>query len=157
LAPRQRPLGAALVRAHQLSRGRRVREGQVGELLRRAGLRAMKATPELREAIRANLAALARHTFEIADRRRAAVAILLSPVDGVLTYALTRRAPTLRRNPGNYALPGGGLEPGEDAIDAAIREAAEELGVLMTRAQALGLLDDFITLGGHHVTPVVLW
>ena len=47
-----------------------------------------------------------------------------------------------------------GIQAGEDAIDAAVRETHEELGVALTRADALGLLDDFITLGGHLVTPV---
>jgi len=82
---------------------------------------------------------------------------VLSPVDGALTFILTRRALTMRRGAGNYALPGGNFEPGEDGIAAAVRETHEELGVTVTRADALGLLDDFITLGGHVVTPVVLW
>jgi 8-oxo-dGTP pyrophosphatase MutT (NUDIX family) len=85
------------------------------------------------------------------------VALLISPLDDVLTYALTRRALTLRRGAGNYALPGGNFEPGEDAIDAAVRESNEELGLRLERASALGMLDDFLTLGGHVVTPVVLW
>jgi ADP-ribose pyrophosphatase YjhB (NUDIX family) len=85
------------------------------------------------------------------------VAILLSPLDGELTYVLTRRALTMRRGAGNYALPGGAFEPGEDAVAAAVRETAEELGVIIEHAASLGLLDDFVTLGGHLVTPVVLW
>ncbi|HZZ35554.1 MAG TPA: CoA pyrophosphatase [Caulobacteraceae bacterium] len=112
---------------------------------------------ELRARIAANLAAFDRRAIDEAGHRRAAVAILISPFEEALAYVLTRRAPTLRSSTGNYALPGGALEPGEDAIDGAIRETAEEIGVTMARADALGLLDDFITLGGHVVTPVVLW
>lgn len=63
----------------------------------------------------------------------------------------------MRRNAGNYALPGGNLEPGETAEEAARREMAEELGVSLPPEAALGLLDDFVTLGGHRVTPVALW
>jgi 8-oxo-dGTP pyrophosphatase MutT (NUDIX family) len=112
----------------------------------------------LRARIAANLAAHERLVMDGEGLRRAAVAILVSPdPEGAPAYVLTRRAPTLRRNSGNYALPGGSLDPGEDAIDAALRETAEELGVQLTRAHALGLLDDFRTLGGHLVTPVVLW
>jgi 8-oxo-dGTP pyrophosphatase MutT (NUDIX family) len=70
---------------------------------------------------------------------------------------LTRRALTLRRGAGNYALPGGAVDPGEDAIAAALRETAEELGLVLSREAALGLLDDFVTLSGFVVTPVVLW
>jgi 8-oxo-dGTP pyrophosphatase MutT (NUDIX family) len=112
---------------------------------------------DVRESITANLATFARLAVDRADLRRAAVAILLSPREGALTYVLTRRAAGLRRGAGNYALPGGGLEPGEDVVAAAIRETAEELGVVVGRDDALGLLDDFVTLTGHVVTPVVLW
>jgi 8-oxo-dGTP pyrophosphatase MutT (NUDIX family) len=111
----------------------------------------------LKARIVANLAAFPRIALPPEDRRRAAVAILLSPVDGAPTFALTRRALTMRRGAGNYALPGGNFEPGEDAVEAAVRETAEELGVVLGADPALGLLDDFHTLGGHVVTPVVLW
>jgi 8-oxo-dGTP pyrophosphatase MutT (NUDIX family) len=112
---------------------------------------------DLKAQIAANLADFARRAIARTDLRRAAVAVLLSPHEGRTTYVLTRRALTLRRGAGNYALPGGNFETDEDAIGAAIRETAEELGVALAREAALGLLDDFITLGGHVVTPVVLW
>lgn len=110
-----------------------------------------------RDTIAANLAAFPRRALDPTGRRRAAVAIVLSAKDGELTYLLTRRALTMRRGAGNYALPGGNLEPGEDAITGAIRETSEELGVAITPGEALGMLDDFLTLGGHVVTPVVFW
>ena len=105
----------------------------------------------------ANLADFPRIGLDTTGYRRAAVAIVLSLRRGKLTYILTRRALTMRRGAGNYALPGGGLDPGEDAIDGARRETLEELGVRLEREAALGLLDDFVTLGGHVVTPVVFW
>ncbi len=114
------------------------------------------AVQALQTRIAANLKGFERHVIDPTGHRRAAVALLISPLDGVLTYALTRRALTLRRGAGNYALPGGNFEPGESAVDAAVRESNEELGVRLTRDCALGLLDDFLTLGGHVVTPVVL-
>ena len=111
----------------------------------------------LKDRIIANLAAFPRLALDRPDLRRAAVAILISPVDGAPTFALTRRAMTMRRGAGNYALPGGNLEPGEDVVAAAIRESMEELGVVLAPGACLGLLDDFVTLGGHVVTPVALW
>jgi len=111
----------------------------------------------LRARIEDHLAAFSRVALETAGRRRAAVAIVLSPTDQGPAYLLTRRALHMRRGAGNYALPGGNVEPGEDAIDAARRETAEEVGVSLPRDAALGLLDDFATLGGHVVTPVVFW
>ena len=104
----------------------------------------------------AHLDAFARRAIA-GGRRRAAVAILVSPWQGAASYVLTRRALTLRHNAGNYALPGGNCDPGEDAVATALRETHEELGVALPRHAALGLLDDFETLGGHVVTPVVLW
>lgn len=112
---------------------------------------------DLRERMAANLASFERRTIEAADRRLAAVAIVVSPHRRRPTFLLTRRALTLRRNAGNFALPGGNFEAGEDAIAAAARETHEELGVRLDRSDALGLLDDFLTLGGHRVTPVVFW
>jgi 8-oxo-dGTP pyrophosphatase MutT (NUDIX family) len=111
----------------------------------------------LKARIAGNLARFERRAVEGPGFRRAAVAILLSPRQRETVYVLTRRALTLRRGAGNYALPGGHFEVGEDAVDAAIRETAEELGVQMQRRDALGLLDDFVTLSGHAVTPVVVW
>ncbi len=110
----------------------------------------------LKSRILSNLAAFERVAIDPGTHRRAAVAILLSPQNGQPTFILTRRALTMRRGAGNYALPGGNCDPDEDIIDTAIREVREELGVAIARDAALGLLDDFITLGGHVVTPVIL-
>ncbi len=111
----------------------------------------------LRDRIVANLAAFPRLSIERPDLRRAAVAILISPLDGDPSFAITRRASTLRRGPGNYARPGGACDPGEGAVAAALRETAEELGVALDPTAFLGSLDDFVTLTGFGVTPVVLW
>ncbi|MGE0828015.1 MAG: CoA pyrophosphatase [Hyphomonadaceae bacterium] len=112
---------------------------------------------DLKARMAGNLAAFPRRAIAPEGRRQAAVAILVFPQETGAAFALTRRSLTLRHNAGNYALPGGKLDAGEDAIDAAVRETSEELGVFLMRDAALGMLDDFITLGGHVVTPVVLW
>lgn len=111
----------------------------------------------LRTRIEGHLAGFERIAIEPEGRRSAAVAIVLSPTPAGPAFLLTRRALHMRRGAGNYALPGGNVDPGEDAIDAARRETDEELGVKLPREAALGLLDDFVTLGGHVVTPVVFW
>lgn len=115
------------------------------------------AAPDLRVRIVTNLAAFERRALSDEGLRLAAVAIVISPLRGKPTFILTRRALTMRRNAGNYALPGGNVDPGETVTAAARRETAEELGVSLGPEAALGLLDDFVTLGGHRVTPVVLW
>ena len=86
-------------------------------------------------------------------RRAAAVAIAVSD-DG---FVLTRRAPKLRAHGGQFALPGGRLDPGEDAVDAALRELREEVGASADRADVLGVLDDYPTRSGYVITPVVVW
>ena len=112
---------------------------------------------DLRLRIATNLAGFQRVAIDADGRRQAAVAIVLSPTDLGPSFLLTRRALHLRGGAGNYALPGGHLDPGEDAIDAARRETWEELGVTIGRETALGALDDFVTLRGQVVTPVVFW
>ncbi len=111
---------------------------------------------ELRNRISTNLSTFERVVLPHEGRRRAAVAILVCAHKDEPHYILTRRALTMRRGAGNYALPGGNCDPGEDIVDAAIREVYEELGVVIPREASLGMLDDFLTLGGHVVTPVVL-
>ena len=86
-------------------------------------------------------------------RRAAAVAIAVSD-DG---FVLTRRAPKLRAHGGQFALPGGRLDPGEDAVDAALRELREEVGASADRSDCLGILDDYPTRSGYVITPVVVW
>ncbi len=110
----------------------------------------------LRRRIEGHLAGFDRIALDVGDRRRAAVAVVVAPTPDGPAFALTRRALHMRRGAGNYALPGGNVDPDEDPIDAALRETQEELGVTLTRAAVLGLLDDFVTLGGHVVTPVVM-
>ncbi|MDQ0381907.1 NUDIX hydrolase [Amycolatopsis thermophila] len=87
-------------------------------------------------------------------RRAAAVAIVVSGADPAIW--LTRRASGMRAHPGQFALPGGRLDAGEDAVAAALRELAEELGVTASRDECVGLLDDYPTRSGYVITPVVV-
>jgi 8-oxo-dGTP pyrophosphatase MutT (NUDIX family) len=70
---------------------------------------------------------------------------------------LTRRAARLRAHGGQWALPGGRIDPGEAAIEAARRELHEELDLDLPDDAVLGLLDDYPTRSGYVITPVVLW
>jgi 8-oxo-dGTP pyrophosphatase MutT (NUDIX family) len=63
----------------------------------------------------------------------------------------------LRRHGGQYALPGGRLDEGETAAEAALRELEEELGLALGADRILGMLDDYPTRSGFRITPVVLW
>jgi 8-oxo-dGTP pyrophosphatase MutT (NUDIX family) len=114
--------------------------------------------PELRERVRANLATFERETVDDAGLRRAAVAIaIVGDAEGRACFVLTRRAPRLRAHGGQWALPGGRMDPGESAPEAALRELAEEVGLELHAGSVLGLLDDYATRSGYAITPVVVW
>ena len=87
----------------------------------------------------------------------AAVALTIVESGGHLGIWLTQRALSLRSHPGQFALPGGRIDQGEDAPGAARRELAEELGVELPADSVLGRLDDYVTRSGFVMSPVVLW
>lgn len=68
---------------------------------------------------------------------------------------LTRRPQTMRDHPGQVAFPGGKLEPGESAVEAALREAHEELAIDPDRVRVIGTTDRYQTGTGFDVTPVL--
>jgi 8-oxo-dGTP pyrophosphatase MutT (NUDIX family) len=112
---------------------------------------------DLRAAIAANLRAFER-TESQAPSMRAAVAITLVLDDeGEPAVPIFQRAQTLRRHAGQMAIPGGRTHDGEDAIAAALRELEEELGLHAEATDVLGMLDDFDTVSGFTITPVVVW
>jgi 8-oxo-dGTP pyrophosphatase MutT (NUDIX family) len=92
--------------------------------------------------------------FAPAEIRPAAVLIAVTdrPDPGVL---LTHRPETMRAHPGQVAFPGGKLDPNEDAVAAALREAREELGIEPERVRVIGASDRFVTGSGFDVTPVL--
>ncbi len=126
----------------------------------------------LRETIRARLAAFAVKRATVDDAHHAAVAITITDVGfgadlpGLPTYEawhglpaliLTRRAATLRKHAGQWAFPGGRLDPGETVVETALREMHEEVDVDVDESAVLGCLDDFVTRSGFVMTPVIVW
>jgi 8-oxo-dGTP pyrophosphatase MutT (NUDIX family) len=76
---------------------------------------------------------------------------------GGAAVLLTRRSSRVRAHTGQWALPGGRLEPGETPLDGARRELYEELGLALGPDALLGVLDDYATRSGYVITPMVFW
>ncbi len=81
----------------------------------------------------------------------------MADVAGGASFVLCRRSAGLNRHASQWALPGGRLDAGESAVDAALRETDEEIGVHLGPDAVLGLLDDYATRSGYVITPVVVW
>ncbi len=87
----------------------------------------------------------------------AAVAITVYAHDNACAVIVTRRSPRLNAHSGQWALPGGRVDPGESLIDAARREMHEEINLDLPESALLGTLDDYVTRSGYAITPVVFW
>lgn len=104
------------------------------------------------------MARFERRGLDVGALRHAAVACLLvAAADGSPGFVITRRSSRLPDHPGQWALPGGRVDVGEDAVAAALRETREEIGLELDHAAVLGMLDDYPTRSGHLITPVVVW
>jgi 8-oxo-dGTP pyrophosphatase MutT (NUDIX family) len=91
-----------------------------------------------------------------AGSRQAAALLLVYPAATGPAVALTVRASGLARHPGQISLPGGATDPGEALVDAALREAAEEIGVDPARVRVLGELTPVhILVSGFTLHPIV--
>jgi 8-oxo-dGTP pyrophosphatase MutT (NUDIX family) len=80
------------------------------------------------------------------------VGITDRPDPGVI---LTVRREHMRTHAGQVAFPGGRIDPGEDSVEAALREAWEELGLNPGAAEIVGAIDPYRTVTGYVVTPVL--
>lgn len=110
-----------------------------------------------RSDVAAALAAFTPQPIDRPDLKRSAVGIVLVEEPEGPAFLLTRRTSTLRRHSGQWALPGGRTDPGEESGETARRELFEELGLGLDDSAEIGVLDDYATRSGYVITPVVLW
>lgn len=92
-------------------------------------------------------------------RRRSAVLVALGCGPDGPDLLLIRRAVTLRSHPGQAAFPGGEVDPADDGpVGAALREAAEEVGLAPGSVEVLAVLPQlWLAASAFLVTPVVAW
>lgn len=110
---------------------------------------------EVDAVIRGNLSRFPRREAAADGLRRAGVVITVHPHRGE-AHALVLKRSFAGRNAGQWALPGGRLEPGEGPVEGALRELAEEIGLVAGPDQVAGRLDDFVTGSGFVISPVVV-
>ena len=113
----------------------------------------------MRARIAANLDYFQRTTISSTALKHAAVALtVVCAEDGREgAYVLTRRTSKLNSHGGQFALPGGRIDPGETPTQAALREMREEVDLDLGEDAVLGLLDDYQTQSGYLITPIVVW
>jgi len=137
----------------------------------------MSMPPRLDDALRATLRrrleAFEVKALPVEGRRRAAVALTLveeghgagipglactePPWSRAPALLLTRRSAGMRAHAGQWALPGGRIDDGEDPEATALRELHEEVGLAVGPEAVLGRLDDYATRSGYVITPVLVW
>lgn len=88
--------------------------------------------------------------------RPAAVLLGLVPREAGLNVVLTLRKDDLRHHAGQVSFPGGRIEPSDAGpLEAALREAHEEIALDPARVEPLGWLDPLATITGFRVLPLV--
>ena len=132
----------------------------------------MRADDALRRLVHERLRGFELHTAGEHPHRAAAVAVAITEeglgaaLPGLPQHTiwseraaliLTRRSERLRDHAGQWALPGGRIEPDETPEQAALRELFEEVDLALGADTVLGRLDDYVTRSGFVITPVVVW
>ncbi len=97
-----------------------------------------------------------RRRIPLEQRVPAAVLVPFLRRGGALHLLLEKRAAHLNHHRGQIAFPGGARELDDDsAVETALREADEEVGLPPRQVTIYGMLDDLVTVTGFRVTPVV--
>jgi 8-oxo-dGTP pyrophosphatase MutT (NUDIX family) len=132
----------------------------------------MQFDTALRDRVQRNLAAFDVRRTTSSTLRAAAVAVPLVEegegpfVEGIpqppswssrAALLLTRRSAMLKYHANQWSFPGGRLDPGETAQQAALRELEEEIGLHLDDSHVLGCLDDYVTRSGFVISPIVVW
>ncbi len=98
------------------------------------------------------------HDVTLPENRKLRPAAVLVGVTPSGQVVLTKRSSRLKHHPGQIAFPGGKVDDTDDgAVDAALREAEEEIGLDRRSVDVIGTLPAHETVTGFSVTPVLGW
>lgn len=127
----------------------------LGTLPSRAEIAARLSDAALLDTLKPDASEEAIWAAESGTLRDAAVLVPIVWHDASPSILLTRRSDALSKHAGQVAFPGGRMERGETAEAAALREAAEEVGLDPRLPEIAGHLPEHLTGTGFRVTPVV--
>lgn len=109
----------------------------------------------IREALADRVGAASVAEADPTSRGSAVLACVWEEDDGA-HLLLTRRATGMRSHSGEVAFPGGRREAHESLLEAALREATEEVGLDPSSVEVLGELDHLMTItSGAFIVPFV--
>ncbi len=90
--------------------------------------------------------------------KQSSVLLLLFIENNELTACLIKRPSHMKHHAGQIALPGGRIEKGETAVETALRETYEEIGIQPNEVEILGSLSEFyVEVSQFQIQPFVGW
>jgi 8-oxo-dGTP pyrophosphatase MutT (NUDIX family) len=95
---------------------------------------------------------------ELENAKHSGVMLLLFTSENELHALLIKRTEHMKHHAGQVAMPGGRVEPGETALESALRETWEEIGIDSTSIKILGVLSDlYVQVSRFLIHPFVGW
>ncbi len=105
----------------------------------------------MKQRLRALLSRRQKHHIVDASRIPAAVLLPLYCKQGEYYLLFTKRTQKVKEHKGQISFPGGGQEGDETLVNTALRECAEEIGLMAEETEVLGELDDTISLTSNYI------
>ena len=97
-------------------------------------------------------------SYGLSSTKKSSVLLLLFPENKEIYTCLIKRPAHMKHHAGQIALPGGRIEDDESAIDTALRETEEEIGIHSQKIKILGQLSElYVEVSRFIIQPFVGW